>query len=301
VKTLLIINPKAGIQKKKLGELKEKLFLEEENQLEREIKTFFEKHKLHLDIKRTKKAGDATRIAKTSKDYDAIIAAGGDGTVNEVINGLENYETKIGIIPLGSENVMAKELKIPLKVKRACEIIIKGKTKDVDVGLANKKKFLFVSGIGFDANAITNVQPKIKQILGKHSYAVAALKTLFEHNPEELIITINKKEVVKGYFVIISNTKRYGGKLMLTPDAELDDGFLDLCVFKNKDIWSMIKYLLSARAGQIKKIKDIEHYKIKTAHIKSKKKVLFHTDAEIGGTTPVNIKVLPRQIKLIVP
>jgi len=302
MKIRLIINPYAGIQKKRISKIKENLFLEKENKTEKEIMNFFKKVNLKIDVKRTKKAEHATSIARDSKEYNTIIVAGGDGTINEVINGIKNFKTKIGIIPLGSENVMAKELNIPLKLKKACEIILKGKTKEVDIGVANKKRFIFVSGIGFDAKAISNIRPKLKQLIGKHSYTVAGFKTLFEHQPKELNIKIdNEKEIIKGYFAVVSNTKKYGGNLLITPDAKIDDGFLDLCVFKNKDVLSMMIYLLSARVGQIKSITGIKHYKIKSAKITSKEKVLFHRDAEIGGTTPVNISILPKRIRLFVP
>jgi|TARA_Y100000031_G_C8245251_1_gene397727 YegS/Rv2252/BmrU family lipid kinase len=296
VKAKLIINPKAGIQKKKLENIKKQLLKIEK--IEKTIEKFFKKHEITIDTEITKKAKDATKIAKNSKNYDLIIIAGGDGTINEVINGLENFKTKVGIIPFGSENIIAKELKLPLNIKKACETILKGKTKKIDLGEINKNKFVFVTGIGFDAEAIKNVKPELKEILGKHSYTIAALKTFFNYKPEKLTIKINKKEI-KGYFIIASNVKRYGGNLNITPDAELDDGFLDLCIFKEKKPSTIIKYLIGATSGQIKRIKGLEHHKIKQAEIKSKNKVLYHTDAEIKGTTPVKIKVLPKKLLII--
>ncbi|MBC8501035.1 MAG: diacylglycerol kinase family lipid kinase [DPANN group archaeon] len=301
MKIKLIINPEAGIQKRNLDRIKKNIFLNKEERTERKIEEFFKKKELEIDIAHTKKAGDATNIAKRSKNYDIIIAAGGDGTINEVINGIENYKTKLGIIPIGSENVVSKELKIPTQINEACNIILKGKTKKIDLGLINNKKFIFVVGIGFDAHAITNVKREVKRLIGKHSYTIAGLKTLFEHKPEELKIKIDNKKEETGYFAIISNVKRYGGNIKITPEAELDDGYLDLCIFKNRDVWSVMKYVIGVASGQISKLKEIKHYKIKKADIKAKNKVLYHTAAEIGGTTPVKVSVLPRKLEIIVP
>ncbi|MBU0472446.1 MAG: diacylglycerol kinase family lipid kinase [Nanoarchaeota archaeon] len=298
MKVKLIINPTAGIREKNINQLKRKI-LSEEN-IEKQITKFFQDKKWIINISRTKKAGDGTIIARKSKNYNIIIAAGGDGTINEVINGM-NINTKLGIIPLGSENVLAKELKISLNIEKACKIIYQNKTKKIDLGIINKKRFIFVAGIGFDADAITKVKPILKKLIGRHAYTVAGLRTLFEHKPEELEITINNKEKEKGYFVIISNVKRYGGNLKITPTAELDDGSLDLCVFKNKDLWSVMKYILGGVSGTMKNVKETKHYKITSAEIKSKKPTLYHTDAEIGGTTPVKIKVIPKKLAVIIP
>lgn len=298
VKIKLIINPLAGVQKRNINKLKRNILPEQRT--EKKIEEFFEENNIKIDISRTKKAGDGTILAKKAKNYDIVIAAGGDGTINEVINGLD-AKTKLGIIPIGSGNVFAKELKIPLQTRKACEVILKEKTKKVDLGTINNKKFIFVAGIGFDAHAITNMKPKLKGLIGKHSYTVAGLKTLFQHKPEELDIKINGKKQEKGYFAIISNVKRYGGNIKITPEAELDDGYLDLCIFKNKDVWSIMKYVVGAASGTISKIKEIKQYKIKKAEIKSKNRVLFHTDAEIGGTTPVKISVLPKKLEIITP
>ncbi|MFH1589989.1 MAG: diacylglycerol kinase family protein [archaeon] len=300
MKIKLIINPAAGIQKKNLVKIKNTILSLKQITPEMKIKNFFEKKGLKIDVEETKKQSDATNIAKKSKNYDIIIAAGGDGTINEVINGMQNHKTKLGIIPLGSENVMAKELNIPLRITNACKTIIKGNTRKIDIGTINNKKFIFVAGVGFDAEAITNVQPILKKLLGGHAYTLAGLKTLFSHKPEELTIIIDGKKE-KAYFAIVTNIKTYGAGIVIASNAEMDDGYLDLCLFKNKDLWSVMKYVVGAASGKMSKLKGIEQHKIKKAEITSKKKVSYHTDAEIGGTTPIKIAILKEKLSVIVP
>lgn len=281
----VIINPQAGRQLR---------------DFENKIRSFFKDTNITLNFSYTDKKGHATKIAQKTKDNDLIIIVGGDGTINEVVNGLRDYKVKIGLIPVGSENVFATELKIPKNVKKACEIILKGRTRKIDLGVINKKKFIFVAGIGFDAHAITKIRPKLKKLIGKHSYKIAGLETLFKHKAEELTIKIGKK-TEKGYFVLASNVKNYGGNFKITPKAKLDDGYLDICIFQNKDVWSVMKYVVGGITGHITRLKDIKHYQVKKATITSEKAVLYHTDAELGGKTPVEIKVLAKKLKIITP
>lgn len=297
MKAKLIINPKAGIHRENIHKVKSALTGMSQGD---QIKTFLSEENIEVDIFETKKSGDATKIAKDVEGYDMVIGAGGDGTVNEVVNGLNNFDVSLGIIPLGSENVFAKELKIPLRIKNSCKVIGKGKTRKVDVGVMNKKRFIFVAGIGFDAHAIKNVRQKVKKILGKHSYTLAGLKTLFEHKPEKIKISFNGKETF-GYFAIISNVKRYGGRIKVTPNAKLDDGYLDMCVFKNKDLLSVMRYVMGAASKQMHLTENIERYKIKKGKITCEKPVLYHTDAEIGGKTPVEVDVLAKTLRVVVP
>jgi len=291
----IIINPKAGrnISRK---------FIEKPIDT---IKKFFSDKKITVDIKETKRKGHAKILAK-NKRFDIIIAVGGDGTINEVINGfsLENSNADnrqlLGIIPTGSENVFAKEMNIPLNVKRACEVILRMNHRKIDLGLVNNKRFIFTLGIGFDAQAITQADPFIKQIIGKHSYLLAGFKTLFSYKQEEITIT-NKNKKHKGYFALVNNLKLYGGKMIFTPDAKPDDGYFDVCLFKKRDIFSMFKNLASAKSGHIKTFGDVEIFKCKEAIITSKKPVLYHTDAEISGKTPVSVSIKKHAIDLIIP
>ena len=195
MKYVLIINPKSG-------QKNHKLILKE-----------LRKHFLGKDlvIKVTTKQGDAITYAKKAK-ADVVIAAGGDGTVNEVINGLMqksiNSRPRLGIIPAGTSNMVARSLSIPKNLAKAVEIISNNRRKDLDIGKVNKRFFAIGCGVGLDAEMYKNVEPKIKKIFGEVAYPLSFIKTVFNYKPHRLKIRINH-ESHYGYYVLICNITKF--------------------------------------------------------------------------------------------
>lgn len=287
MKALLIINPISGDKK-----AKEKI---------ETVRQLLKKSGFKLDVYVTKAPKDAMRVAKAAtKKYHVVIAAGGDGTINEVANGLAYSKTKLGIVPLGTENVLAKELKMPSEPKKIAKIIAKGKTKVIDLGKAKNRYFVFVTGIGFDASTASKVKPFIKKLFGSKAYHLTGLKELFVYEPIEITVK-TKNNSYKGYWVIISNTKLYGGSVKVTPKAKIDDGKLDVCILKYKHRLSPFKYFIAATAGKHLKLKGVNYFKAKEIYLKSEKPVLAHVDCELIGTTPLKVSVCPKALKVIVP
>ena len=288
MKYLLIINPKAGKSKS----------------IESDLCALFKKRKKNLTIKETKKQLDAKRIAKNAiGKFDVVIAAGGDGTINEVVNGLANSKAKLGIIPIGTENVLAQQLKIPFNHIDAAELILKKRAKSLDLGKANNRYFILMCGIGLDAKAAASVKPFLKKFLGRTAYHITALKTALTYMPKKLEIHIDNQILPRwGYFAVVGNIKYYGGNIELTPLADHNDGYLDICIFKNRDLFNYFKFFLGAASKgviSLLEFSNIEYFRFKKLRIKSSKKVLVHTDAEIIGYTPVTIQVIPKAIKII--
>jgi diacylglycerol kinase (ATP) len=302
MKVKLILNPKAGEKRNRENKIKRALSLNVQS-LEEEIEGYFKQAGIKIVTYITKAPKDATKEAKKSvkEGYDIVIAGGGDGTHNEVINGIINSNIKLGILPLGTVNGMAIELGIPFNLKKACEVIIKGNTRKIDLGTANGGTFMMTAGVGFDAHAVTEVKPLIKKFIGTPAYPIAALKSLFSYKPVELKIDVPGQDIIKGYFVIFNNLTTYGGLFPITPDAKLDDGFLEMCVFKEKDVLSLMKYTIGIASGDLTKVKGLKYLKIKHAIITADEPVLYHREAEIGGTTPVEIKVLKKKLIMLVP
>ena len=245
----------------------------------------------------TRKALDATRETKRTKEK-IVLAMGGDGTVNEVINGLKKDQT-LGIIPCGTSNVLAKEFGIPRNAVKAAKQICKLRTIKIDVGYSNKKRFFMTTGIGFDASAITKVRSQFKKVFGELAYYVATLEALRDYKPVEMKVTLDHKKVVHGHFVVINNLLTYGHVLKLTPDPDFSDGKLDVVVIKTENVMKAINYLGKAALKNPQKQDGIFFSKAKHIKISSKKPVLFHRDAEISGTTPVTVTVKKRALKLL--
>ena len=248
---LLIVNPNAGsFSNLDLDEVKDKFKI---------------KH-IALSIVKTKRMGDGVSIAKKSVcKYDFVIAAGGDGTINEVINGIaqgKNTKACFGFIPLGTENLLAQVFGISLD--NAVDVILKGKTKLIDLGKTKGRFFVLMAGIGFDAHiaSVMEKKPLFKYLLGSGAYMLTAVDELFNYEPSEITVQSGKRKV-KGYFVIVSNTKYYGGMIEVAPKASMINGVLDVCVFQNKDVFSMIKYAFSAPFGMHTSLSDVVYFKTK--------------------------------------
>lgn len=270
------------------------------------LKDFFERNYAELDVYITKKQGDAIDIAKKaakSGKYDVIVASGGDGTVNEVVNGImlsgRSKKQMFGIIPLGTENVLAQETHIPFDSFKAAQLIINRKTMKMDIGLAGKRYFVLMAGIGFDAHVSTKVQPLLKKLIGSAAYPIAAWNELFKYRHSDITVMMDDGKKVKGSFVVIGNTKLYGAKLKITPHADIHDGLLDVCVFKGKDLLSFMRYALGTITKQHLRFSDIEYHHAKNISISSKPKVLCHVDCELIGYTPLKVKIVPKAINLI--
>jgi YegS/Rv2252/BmrU family lipid kinase len=204
----------------------------------------------HLDeiggqsaLKATAAPGDARRLAAeaVADGYDLIVAAGGDGTVNEVLNGIGDApdgfaRARLGVLPLGTVNVFARELKIPLRLERAWEILRRGSETKIDLpradfsasGKIELRYFVQLAGAGLDARAIELVDWQHKKKVGPLAYVIAGLKALRETKPQITAGVDGQK--YSGEMVLIGNGTFYGGPFEIFPGADLRDGMLDVCV-----------------------------------------------------------------------
>lgn len=290
MKIKIIINPAAGRVKL--------------NRVLPAIRNYFLKHGTIHDISITKNPGDARKLARQSaiEGTDIIVAAGGDGTVNEIVNGIHGTQAALGIIPIGTINILANELKIPLNINAACKTILYGDIKKIDLGKAGSHKFILMAGFGLDAYAIYRVDVKLKKYIGGLAYILAGLYSAFRYPPHKIKINIDNSKIKdEGYFAIIGNAGAYGGIYKMAPYAKLDDGLLDICIFKRSGPIECIRYLAGVTLGQHLKFPDVEYYRGKTIRLTSDKNVLIHTDGDLTGSLPMTVSVLPAAIKVIVP
>ena len=206
-------------------------------------------------LKATAAPGDARRFAKESiaEGFDIIAAAGGDGTVNEVLNGIGDANAfgnvRFGVLPLGTVNVFARELKIPLKIEYAWEVLQRRHEIQLDLpqvefsenGSVKKRYFIQLAGAGLDARAIELVDWSTKKAIGPLAYLVAGLKAMRERKPR-IKASENGSgggKAFEGELVLIGNGKFYGGPLEILPQADLRDGMLDACVLPRVD-WRIL-------------------------------------------------------------
>lgn len=288
----LIFNPKAGGGRA--------------YQVLSDIKFYFRKYAKNysLDIYETSYTGDATKEAKKAPgEYDVVIAAGGDGTINEIINGLVNTNTALGIIPVGTANVFASEQGID-SIEKAVKAIVKNEVRKIDVGEANGTFFLSWLGCGIDSHVLKFVEAQTgfyhhKRSFGIIAYIVYGFKSLFFFKPRKLYFKLEGKSY-KAYHVLVSNIKTYGQRyLFLAPYAKLDDGCLDVTLFLSKNKWSIFRYAYKLAEGKHLHLPDVVTFKARNMWLTSKKPVYTHKDGDLFEKTPVRIRVWPKALKVI--
>ncbi len=316
MKAILIINPKSGNTKRKMPPIFKWTYKKFEKtvisisepkmtaqEIIEEVRKICVKGNIKLDIKFTKHPKHAMEIAEGAKNkYDMVIAAGGDGTVNEVINGIIGSKISLAIIPFGSTNVLALELGIPFNASKASELIVRGKKLKIDLGYAKTSQearyFSMMVDVGFIPKLIEGINPEVKKRFGNIAYLFSGIRQLLTYKWQN--IHVDHKYHSVGYFVIVSNSKDYGGEFQITDRASITDGLLDLVVINRKSRWKIVKIVSSVSSGKSNTFFRGEYNQIKKAHIYSKHKMLVQVDGELIGTTPVDVKVAPKALTVMV-
>jgi YegS/Rv2252/BmrU family lipid kinase len=254
----------------------------------------------------TQSAGDAKRLAARAvqERYDVVVAAGGDGTINEVINGLGTSGLPLGVLPLGTVNVFAKELGIPGKLDAAWALIEAGQARTIDLACAEAggppRFFMQLAGVGFDARAVRAASWELKKKIGPLSYIWAGLKTLSEQH-SQIEVAINGAAPVRGFAVLVGNGRFYGGRFRLFPEARLDDGLLDVCVFENGGLLDLARYGQGLLRGAHTRLKDVRYFQAKDFVCRAAEPTPFELDGEDAGEAPVRFSVRPQALRVIVP
>jgi diacylglycerol kinase (ATP) len=265
-------------------------------------------------LKATAGPGDARRLAAAAvaDGYDPIAAAGGDGTVNEVLNGIGDANgfanTRFGVLPLGTVNVFARELRIPLRIEHAWEVLQRGREIKLDLpqvefsqnGSPKKQYFIQLAGAGLDARAIELVSWSHKKKIGPLAYLIAGLKALRERKPliTAKATTPAASEALKGELVLIGNGKFYGGTFNIFPQADLNDGLLDVCVLSRTDFWTLLrcapKLLLQLRLPE----KMAKRFRTASFEL-SGEAAAFQLDGEAIGNLPAKFSVSSEKLRVI--
>lgn len=254
-------------------------------------------------VKVTTAAGDAEAMAERaiSQGYRTIVAAGGDGTVNEVVNGIGEADVTFGILPVGTMNVFALELGIPMNnLRKAWEVIEGGYTREVDLPMGNDEYFVQLAGVGLDAEVVRQTTPDFKKALGPVSYVVS-LAHVAAGRPPKLTITDADGQKRTGCFVLVGNGRYYGGPLVLFRDAVLDDGLLDVVVFKNQSHWDVMRYVHAILFQAHPELPDVDYFQTTSLKVDSAADVPVELDGEITGVVPVSFRFAARKLRVLTP
>lgn len=254
-------------------------------------------------VRLTKQMGDAITLAQRGvlQGFDAIVAAGGDGTVNEVVNGLAGSNVPFGILPVGTMNVFATELGIPMgSLPKAWQVIEAGNTRAIDLAKANDGYFVQLAGIGLDAEVVRQTTPDSKKALGPVSYLLTLAQVAAKQPPRITIQTADDKDR-EGSFVLVGNGRLYGGPFTMFKNAKLDDGLLDVMVFQNQSHWDIFRYMQAIVFGAHPDLPDVEYFQTQGLRLSAADFVPVEVDGELVGELPYTFGFSKKKLRVLVP
>jgi YegS/Rv2252/BmrU family lipid kinase len=275
----------------------------------------------HLDemaqqsvFKATTAPGDAQRLAAiaVADGFDVLCAAGGDGTVNEVLNGIAEVpggfdRVRLGVLPLGTVNVFARELRIPLRLESAWAMLRRGRETKIDLGRVDylsegrpaTRYFVQLAGAGLDARAVELVSWKLKTHAGPVAYVVAGFQALAEKQSRITVSADGQK--VEGELALFGNGKFYGGPFEIFPGATLNDGYLDATVFPRLTLLALLRlapgFLLRRKLPET----QVRRVRAQKMEVTSDPPAAFELDGEWAGYLPATFSVEPQKLRVVVP
>src|SRR5436305_6902979 len=244
-------------------------------------------------IRITSHPGEAEALARRAVEdgFARIVAAGGDGTVNQVANGLAGSNAALGLLPMGTVNVFAMELGLPLHNLELCWEIINGANmRLVDLPSANGKYFVQLGGVGLDAQVVKETSLTFKRSFGPLSYLISAAQ-IAARKPPKLLIESENASVDEGSFVLVGNGRFYGGPFPFFKHAAIDDGLFDVVVFKRLGYLEIIKYLQDVVFSSDIRVPEIEYFQTRHLRVTSEQNVPVELDGELAGSCPVAVHI----------
>lgn len=249
--------------------------------------------------------GDATKAARIAveRGFDIIIAAGGDGTINEVICGMAEQENrpKLGIIPVGTTNDFARALGIPRDIQKAVNIILEDRVRKLDIGRVNDHYFMNIAGGGKLTELTYEVPSKLKTMLGQLAYYLKGIEMLPSLKPTKVMIEYDGKVFEDEIMLfLVSNTNSVGGFEKIAPEAKMDDGLFDLVILKKANLAEFIRIASLATKGAHLEDSHIFYTKANRIKVTPEDKMQLNLDGEFGGMLPGEFVNLYQHIEFFV-
>jgi len=254
----------------------------------------------------TASAGDAERAARNcGSDIDVVVAAGGDGTVNEVVNGLMLREGSsrlaLAIIPIGTINVLARDLRLPRQADALARLLAQGQTRDIHIGCANGRFFTLMCGVGMDAHVANRTSLRLKKWIGKLAYVLQGLRELAAGVPRRYRVEIDGAEMVEASSVIVAKSRFYGGEFQLAPKADIGRPEFQVCLFLRGGWWSTLLYLIGMGTGHLDRMPGYRTVAARTVRITGHDGDPVQVDGDCRGFLPLEIGLAARPLPVIAP
>ncbi len=255
-----------------------------------------------VDLRATSRRGDAERFAGEADAgvHDVLAVAGGDGTVNEAVNGLTPAAPPLAILPTGTANVLAWEIGLGTTVARVADTMLHGRAQAVRAGRVDERRFLAMAGVGFDARVVAGVDLALKRHLGKAAYLWQGLKEAWSGDfPMHELEIDGRRE--RAAAAIIANGRLYAGRYLVAPGARLDDGRLHVCLFRTPGRLAALRYGLSMGLGRLNRLADYEVIPAERVVVSTPTGGPVQGDGDIMAALPARFDVDDVAISLMVP
>jgi len=265
-------------------------------------------HGHHVKLTPTAAPGDATRLARRAADGDAdlVLVAGGDGTINEALNGVVRSPTPLGIIPLGTGNVLGTELGLTGGPEKVTAELSEWEAERISVGrleaAATKPRyFLLMAGVGLDAQIVVTVDPQLKKKLGKLAYWLGGLGQLGRHFPEFLVSAAG--ESWPSSFTLVSRVRNYGGDIEIARNACLLDDYFEMVAFQGKESFRYLKYFTGVLANLLDRMEGVVIRKVRRLEFTTlgPDDIFVQVDGEPAGHLPATVEIVPDALTLLMP
>lgn len=272
------------------------------------IKKYFSSAGCNFSIYLTSAPGEAVAVSRRSilEGYDVVVAVGGDGTVNEVVNGLASAEVPgetpglLGVIPGGTGNDFAEALEIPPNLTEACRILFQAEFTSIDLGQVIDRYFVNVVGVGFDGAVSHTVNQISKFLPGSSSYILAALKNLFFYQTQPVEIHLDDRKLqCTPLLIAVGNGRSYGGGMQVVPGAVMDDGYFDICIIEDLPRMKVIPNLARVFSGQHTEMEEVSIYRSRRVKLKASEPLPLHIDGEDFCSREMEFTLRSSSLKVI--
>ena len=257
-----------------------------------------------VEVAPTARAGDGVSIARRAAESgaDVLLACGGDGTLNEAVNGLAGSRTALATFPGGTVNVWAREVGIPSDPARNAALLWEGERRSVDLGRAGERYFLLMAGIGFDADVASQVTRPEKRRWGPLAYVARGVVTGLRWPLQRMWILLDDKPIRRrAIFAVIGNTRLYGGVANITHHAVADDGMLDVCIFGGQGPLEKLAHAWRVALRQHTRVPSVEYYRAHQITLVTRPRVQVQVDGDAIGMTPMQFAAVPGALRVVVP
>jgi diacylglycerol kinase family enzyme len=301
-----------------------------------DMMVFLDRYGWSVTLRETSKPLEATDLARqaVATGVKVVIAAGGDGTINEIANGLVNTDVALGVLPVGTTNTWALQMGIPAlnpmlpgiqavkliaaleeRIARplpasyyrkvlldAARVLVEGRTVAVDMGELSGRHFLMWAGMGFDAAIAQSIPLWEKRALGSWAYVFPTIESIHKYSGTDVCLNLDGKVVrASTPFIVVSNIQLYGGMMAIGAKACVNDAMLDVCIFKGGGFFTFVQHAMNVLTHRHLKDPNVEYYRCRDIVIESARSLPVQVDGEPFTETPVSVRTVPSSLKVIVP